>query len=297
MKGISENLRKAAVTAAALAAVVGLVQLMRAGAQSFAAGFSGEARPQPGTVTEPMTMAKAVDVAAAVPADLAMNMCGMTLRSTEARLDMPLEMARKVDDDTARAAGWEPLDMGLATEMAKDLSGTRLYRRPDGTLVRRRHTPLEGGGTLREDFEIPTDGVDAGETAEVNFRELATRRSRSIRDRLPAFARELSVGDPIYTQLVKRGTGSAFFVLELASADEAATTLLARAAAARAGWRPEPRLGLGWVRENLTAAVRISRTGAQGDLLVSWRFADDDSLAWERLERENARQQKGNKRK
>ena len=284
-----ERLKRAVLTAAALAATAGAVGLMRLGARSLADGFAaGEASggaAAPSRIPAP----RKYDLATLVPEPLRLNLGGLAARVSRTVLPMPLEQAIKVGENEARAKGWEPMDLPLAYRLATIEGLGGLYATPDRRIVRRTHAALASGGTVREDFELPV-GALADSKREMTFAEVVGLNADVLMEKLPGVLRDVQVARPFYTQFTAHADGAAFIVAGVSDLEEAAVRRQLVLAYAREGWRPSAEMPKAWVKANLMATWDVSPHEPGVGVVVSVRYSDDEVLL-ERKENENDEQQ------
>ena len=284
-----ERLKRAALTAAALAATAGAVWLMRLGARSLADGFAAGEASGGAVVPSRFPAPRKYDLATLVPEPLRLNLGGLAARVSRTVLPMPLEQAIKVGENEARAKGWEPMDLPLAYRLAtlEGLGG--LYATPDRRVIRRSYAALASGGTLREDFELPV-GAFADVNREMTFAEVVGLNADALLEKLPGVLRDVQVARPFYTQFTAHPDGAAFLVAGVSDLEEAAVRRQLVLAYAREGWKPSAEIPNAWVKANLTATWDVSPHEPGVGVVVSVRYSDDEVLL-ERKENENDEQQ------
>lgn len=273
------TMKKVAKTAVALAVTVGVVFLMRAGAQKIAAAGDVDV-----TFTQPeetiVRAEKVYDLGREVPKDLELNICGMNVRVRRETLPMPSDLAERVTGERAMAAGWEPVDMPLVSAMAYTHPGETLWKRPDGSYVAQRLTPQTDGTTELAEYELPLDRLPqtVPQSASEAIQSGSAAGGTIIRARLPSYLREV-VGGAIYsTQKIVRNGGTAFYVTTVSSGLAGAATAAFESRALRAGWTLEPRQSGLAVKANLSVQLTAQPFDADGTLISVYRFSDDENF-------------------
>ena len=275
-------LKKTLATAAALAAVCGVVAAMRWGVRLivFSSGLGGggsSAAPaaEPSYCPAPREYA----LARLVPEDLRRNAGGLFVRSDETILQMPCEQAVEVSRAEAEAAGWSPFGLPLAMEAAETTASSTLYVRPDRVLVSRTFTSRSDGTTRREDLVMPFGDL-AGASHDLTMEEIIALRGDRIGPRLPDVLRDVLPGRAFYTQFTPHADGASFIVVTLSPHGsgmvrrEVVQKLRAR------GWtRDEQNAPDVWRRGNLSAIYDVCECGdGMMGTLTSVRFADAEVL-------------------
>ena len=284
-----ERLKRAVLTAAALAATAGAVGLMRLGARSLADGFAAGEASGGAAAPSRFPAPRKYDLATLVPEPLRLNLGGLAARVSRTVLPMPLEQAIKVGENEVRAKGWAPMDMPLAYRLATVEGLGGLYATPDRRVIRRSYAALASGGTLREDFELPV-GAFADVNREMSFAEVVGLNADALLEKIPGVLRDVQVARPFYTQFTAHADGAAFIVAGVSDLEEAAVRRQLVLAYAREGWRPSAEMPKAWVKANLTATWDVSPHEPGVGVVVSVRYSDDEVLL-ERKENENDEQQ------
>lgn len=284
-----ERLKRAVLTAAALAATAGAVGLMRLGARSLADGFAAGEASGGAAAPSRFPAPRKYDLATLVPEPLRLNLGGLAARVSRTVLPMPLEQAIKVGENEVRAKGWAPMDMPLAYRLATVEGLGGLYATPDRRVIRRSYAALASGGTLREDFELPV-GAFADVNREMSFAEVVGLNADALLEKIPGVLRDVQVARPFYTQFTAHADGAAFLVAGVSDLEEAAVRRQLVLAYAREGWRPSAEMPKAWVKANLTATWDVSPHEPGVGVVVSVRYSDDEVLL-ERKENENDEQQ------
>ncbi|MBO4710088.1 MAG: hypothetical protein J5727_09970 [Kiritimatiellae bacterium] len=268
--------RKATRAICATAAAVGGVLVFRWVVQA-AALHSGrserEVAASEAAYVEPLP---ARSLAEMIPADLETNIAGLALRKSIARMGMAYSLAVEVAAGRAEAAGWVRLDDEDALTIGNLSGSTRTYRTPSGSVVQRKITPLVGDDALCTDLEIPVELIP-GATETTTPDELARRSGAHVLSKMPSPIGGVIVGSPLFTEVVKRGRGSAFIVHSVADMPPSAIDRQISAKAHASGWTKAAGRERVWLLDNLTFtfATSLRPEGAQCD--VDYRFSDDES--------------------
>ena len=284
-----ETLRKALVTAAALAATCGAVWLMRGGVRAFvesSGGILGLGTTEP-VVPDRVPAARVYDLAALVPETLRVNAGGIAMRPERRILKMPYELALEVSEAEVRAAGWTPIELPLVLAFAHEVVGERVYMKPDRTTaVCRSLVARKDGTTQCDDFVIPFGDV-MGLKRDLTLDEIAARCGELVGGQLPGVLREILPGRVLYTQLNSHGDGAGFLVTTISTVGETAMRNEVARRLRRFGWTRGEDGSPVWTKQNLSVVFDIRARGDAFGSLVTARFSDDEALT----------SQKGNNRK
>ena len=273
-----ERLTRIGVTAFALAATVGLIALMRTGARSLVSGgwvgATGAYRtPTPDRLPAPRTY----DLRTLIPAGLRLNVGGLEAREERRVMPMPLEQAKMTSENEARALGWERLEMPLAFQVATAGSDGELYVTRGREIVRRIHGALKTGGTLREDFILPS-GTLLDVKTDLSIDDLVAMSADRVLKAMPEVIRNIQVAQPLYTQYNEHSEGASFLVNGLSPWSERELRLRLTACLTREGWTRVPELPDGWQKGNLLYVQTLSPREDGAGTTVSARFADDEII-------------------
>lgn len=261
----------------ALAATVGAVVVFRMGVRKVATatvrGEGAYAEPAPDRVPAERKWV----LEAMVPAEIRLTVGGLAVQERRERLDMPFEHAVRVSEAEAAAKGWEKMDLPVYYSLTMELHGEYLYRRPDGSALKRTLTPMADATTYCYDIELPVQYFGRREEART-IDELAHERASFVLERLPEMLRPFVFGDPLETHLVRRGGGSAYLVTTLTPVPAAELRRMVVARAVAAGWLRLERADLTYVKDNLTASVALVERPEGAGTMVGYRFSDDEVL-------------------
>lgn len=282
MSPIFRNVRRLGVTVAATAATVGIVWLMRIGAQKIADGAmvevsSAAEAPRPDREFMPRTY----DLAKLVPSSLRANLGGMELASAKKRLPMPLELAMRQSSEEARAAGWEEMTMPLVYQVSTMTRFSQAFVTPDRRFVQRSFAPLVGSETMREDLVMPV-GSYLELRRDMTLDEIAELHGGEVAQYIPEPLAAVRTVRPLFTQYFTHGEGGSFLVVGVSPLPVDATAAQVASAFARTGWTRSSERSGGWEKANLAASVDISprdtgEAGADG-AIVTFRISDDELL-------------------
>ena len=289
--------RKLARTVLSLALVVGAVLAVRWTIRTAMTRVY-RAESAAGDVEMPVVAARRVyPLAAIVPAELRINLAGLTVSRYAERLGMPYALAVDVADERAKSAGWERLDSENAVTL-KNLSGMeRVYRTPEGTIVLREVRAVKGDDSLMEDLVVPVEMIPK-EGEQTTPDVLARRSAARLKELMPPVLRDVVVGSPLFTELIERNGGAAFIVRCLSETSAAVTVREIESAARKAGWRearfadvpgarqPSAAVARGgaippmasWTKENLSFHFAVAPRADGGGCDVDYRFADDETF-------------------
>ena len=287
--------RKLARTVLSLALVVGAVLAVRWTIRTAMTRVY-RAESAAGDVEMPVVAARCVyPLAAIVPAELRINLAGLTVSRYAERLGMPYALAVDVADERAKSAGWERLDSENAVTL-KNLSGMeRVYRTPEGTVVLREVRAVKGDDSLMEDLVVPVEMIPKeGEQATPDV--LARRSAARLKELMPPVLRDVVVGSPLFTELIERNGGAAFIVRSLSETSAASTARTIETAARKAGWTESRFLAVpgarkpaavaagvippasSWTKENLSFHFSVAPRAGGSGCDVDYRFADDETF-------------------
>lgn len=273
-----ERLTRIGVTTLALAATVGIVALMRIGAQSLVSGGWIGAT---GSYREPtpnrLPASRVYDLTRLIPEGLRLNVGGIEAREERRVMPMPLEQAKMTSENEASALGWERLDMPLAFQVATAGLHGEVYVTRAKEIVRRVHEALKAGGTLRKDFYLPA-GTLLDIKTELTLEDILAMRSDGILNAMPSVIRDIQVAQPLYTQYNEHIDGASFFVNSISpwSVQEVRLQLTSRLT--REGWTRVPGMLDGWQKENLLYVQTLSPREDGSGTVVATRFADDENI-------------------
>ena len=242
---------------------------------------------------------KVWSLAEIVPRELHVNLAGLAVQRRAERLGMPYSLAVDVAEQKAKSAGWERMDDENALTF-KTLSGMEsVYKTPEGSIVLREVRPIMGDDSLMEDYIIPAEMVPTqGEAATPDI--LARRSAQLVKAKIPEPMRDVVVGSPLMTELVKRGSGAAFIVHSVAEKSAAAAEKEIETAALRTGWsktqyadlpddaaahdggvgRNSVAMKAGWTKQNLTMQFEAVQRPGLFECDVNYRFTDDESYVY-----------------
>ncbi len=216
--------------------------------------------------------------------DLHINIAGLPIRNTAKRLGMPYALAADLADEMAKSEGWtrvgdeEPLTVRSLTGME------RLYRTPSGALVLRELTPVKGDDTLMEDLFAPVDLL-GDSLGEVLPDELARRSARRTMELMPAILRDVVVGSPMMTHLIRRGNGAAFLVHSLSPLSAKYAMRAVESAAEKSGWKsmaipdeelPPEMCRATYSKENISFVFEVVPRADGTGCDIDYRFSDDE---------------------
>lgn len=225
-------------TILSLAVVIGAVFAAR---WTIRAAMARAYRPESaaGEVEMPFVPAPRIwSLAELVPEELHGNLAGLAVRQRAKRLGMPYALAVDVADEMAVGEGWKRLDNPNALTV-KNLSGMeRIYRTPEGSIVLREVRPIVGDDAIMKDFILPVEMLPEPDE-QTTPDELARRSARRVKELMPEMIRDVVVGSPLLTQLIKRGGGAALLVHSVAETPAEATAMAINAAARKGGWTTE----------------------------------------------------------
>lgn len=280
MSAVHQNVRRLGVTVAAVAVTVGVIWLMRLGAQWIANGGLIVAGSAP-RAAEPdrLPAPRVYDLETLIPSALRANLGGMELGSTKKRLPMPLELAMRQGEEEARAAGWKEMTLPLAYDIVTLETFGKTYVTPDKKIVTRTFAPLVGDETMREDLVMPAEGY-LGIRRDMTLEEVAELHGREVADLIPEPLKVICTVRPLYTQFLARGGGASFLVVGVSPLPETAAATQVSAAFVRTGWTPSRERSGGWEKANLSASVKVTPLGGAGTdgATVLFRISDDENL-------------------
>ncbi len=241
-------------------------------------------------------------LAAIVPRDLHINLAGLAVQRRAERLGMPYDLAVDVAEQKALSAGWERLDDENALTL-KNLSGMeRVYKTPSGSLVLREVRAIMGDDSVMEDYVIPAEMIPT--QGEIILPEnLARRSAQQVKEKLPACLRDVVIGSPMLTDLVNRGSGTAFIVHSVAEKAAVAAVKEIETIALRTGWVKTPYADLPaeeatksdggdiivmqggtacsharWTKKNLSMHFEAIPRKGVFECDINYRFTDDESF-------------------
>lgn len=280
MSAVRQNVRRLGVTVAAVAVTVGVIGLMRLGAQWIAGGgliVAGVA-PQ-AAVPDRLPAPRVYALETLIPSALRANLGGMELASTKRRLPMPLELAMRQGEEEARAAGWKEMTLPLAYDVVTLETFGKTYVTPDKRIVTRTFAPLAGNETMREDLVMPAEGY-LGIRRDMTLEEVSELHGREVAELIPEPLKVVCAVRPLYTQFLSRGGGASFLVVGVSALPETAAAAQVSAAFARTGWTPSRERSGGWEKANLSASVKVMPLGDAGadGATVMFRISDDENL-------------------
>ena len=230
---------------------------------------------------------KAHDLARIVPAELHVNIAGLTVCRRAERLHMPYAMAVDVSAERAESAGWERLDDENAATLQNISGMERVYKTPEGSIVLREVRAVVGDDSLMEDFTIPAELIpNDGEQTTPDI--LARRSARHVKDMIPEVLRDVVIGSPLLTELIERGDGAAFIVHCVAETSAQSAVKVIEERASKTGWSATPFAQLpggaaagapraGWTKQNLTLHFEAVPRAGGFECDVNYRFSDDEA--------------------
>lgn len=279
MELMDERQRRILRTVTAVAATAGVVLLVRWGVRAAILGHGGDSFDFESVQPPIAPAAKVYDLASLVPKDLSFSVCGMDLDDRVETLPMPIDLAERVKNETAAAAGWTRLDVPETRILAQGAAGLQIWKRPDETLVARRFQPVNGTTSRVCDMELRSDALPDAEAVrpENLFLEAVLRSGTTTWMRLPEVIRPLVGGAVVMTQRIVRGTGTALVVTAIEMSPPATAKARFRHAAAAAGWTPSGMVD-GWATlANLGVFVTFT-AHEDGSTVAVYRFADDENM-------------------
>jgi len=273
---VGEKSRKAMRAICATAAAVGAVLVFRWAVQAAALHSARSEREVAASEASYVEPSPARRLAEMIPDDLESNIAGLALRKSSVRMGMAYSLAVDVAEERALAAGWVRLDDVDSLDVGNLSGSRRLYRTPSGSVVQRKVTPLVGSDSLCTDLEIPVELIP-GATETTTPDELARRSGAHVVSRMPAPVGGVIVGSPLFTELIKRGRGSALVVHSIADIPPSAVDHQICAKARASGWARAAGGERVWLLDNLvfTYTTSLRPDGAQCD--IDYRFSDDES--------------------
>lgn len=273
---IKTLLRKTATTAISIAAVCGIVAGLRELARVLAGGIVGETTATASAEVASPGGEKVWKLSKMIPEELRLNAGGIAMKLDTRKMDMPFEQAEAISANEAEALGWERYDLPLTMEFALETAGGSLWIRPDKTLVRRTHSALASGGTLREDLILPLGDL-ATLQRDLTLDEIVTLRGDLIGMKLPGAIRAVMPGRVMYTQYTERGNGASLLIIALSTFASDEVKREAAGNLRRYGWKRGEDNSPVWTKDNLSATIEVQNRGDGQGVFILARFSDDEN--------------------
>ena len=269
-------LRKIATTAISLAVVCGIVFGLREVARIIAGGIVGESTAV--TVKDPTSAPagrKVWRLCEMIPEELRLNAGGIAMKLEPRKMDMPFEQAEATSEAEAQALGWERYDLPLTMEFALETMGGSLWMRPDRTLVRRTHSALAEGGTLREDLILPLGDLTTLQR-DMSLDEIVALRGDLIGNKLPGAIKAVMPGRVMYTQYTDHREGASILIIALSTFAGREVKREAVGNLRRNGWARSAADSPVWIKDNLSATIEVQDRGDGQGVFILARFSDDE---------------------
>lgn len=273
---IKTLLRKTATTAISIAAVCGIVAGLRELARVLAGGIVGETTATASAEVASPGGEKVWKLSKMIPEELRLNAGGIAMKLDTRKMDMPFEQAEAISANEAEALGWERYGLPLTMEFALETAGGSLWIRPDKTLVRRTHSALAEGGTLREDLVLPLGDL-ATLQRDLSLDEIVALRGDLIGMKLPGVIRAVMPGRVMYTQYTERGNGASLLIIALSTFAGDEVKREAAGNLRRYGWKRGEDNSPVWTKDNLSATIEVQNRGDGQGVFILARFSDDEN--------------------
>ena len=264
-------------TALALAVTAGIVLLVRWSIRRAVSGGLEIPASVASELPSAQPVARTYDLAKLVPRELEVTVMGVSLDLSERTLEMPMELAERTCAAEAEAKGWKRAEeQGLRGHL-NEVFGQTMWRRPDEAIVLRRLVPVNDSRTLLKETVLPTAGLSAGAGESTTLGEIESVRGLQTLNAVPSPLREILVGTPAYTQLMRRNGGSAFLMRMLTPMPSAAAERELGNRLAKAGWVRRTHLQRGHRLANLAVFAEFSpRMDGLPGCEIFYRFSDDE---------------------
>lgn len=269
-------LRKIATTAISLVVVCGIVFGLRHLARILAGGIVGESTASMVVDASSATHDRKVwELSKMIPEELRLNAGGIAMKLDTRKMDMPLEQAEAISEAEAEALGWERYDLPLTMEFAFETMGGSLWMRPDRTLIRRAHSALVEGGTLREDLILPLGDLTTVQR-DMSLDEIVALRGDIIGNKLPGVIKAVMSGRIMYTQYTDHGEGASILVIALSTFAGGEVKRETIVNLRRNGWIRGASDSPVWIKDNLSATIEVQDRGDGQGVFILARFSDDE---------------------
>ena len=210
-----------------------------------------------------------------IPEELRLNAGGIAMKLEPRKMDMPFEQAEATSEAEAQALGWERYDLPLTMEFALETMGGSLWMRPDRTLVRRTHSALAEGGTLREDLILPLGDLTTLQR-DMSLDEIVALRGDLIGNKLPGAIKAVMPGRVMYTQYTDHREGASILIIALSTFAGREVKREAVGNLRRNGWARSAADSPVWIKDNLSATIEVQDRGDGQGVFILARFSDDE---------------------
>ena len=269
--------RRIAHTALALAVTAGIVLLVRWGIRRAVSGVQVIPAAVPSELPSAQPAARTLDLAKLVPRELEVTVMGVSLDLSERTLEMPMELAERTCAAEAEAKGWKRAEEQGLRGRLNEVLGQTMWRRPDEAIVLQRLAPISDARTLLKETVLPTAGLSAGASEATTLGEIESVRGLQTLNAVPSPLREILVGTPAYTQLMRRNGGNAFLLRMLTPMPAAVAERELEKLLAKGGWERRTNLQRGHRFANLAVFTEVSpRMDGLPGCEIFYRFSDDE---------------------